>query len=52
MVKAIFAHLDTINKEKPDLAKKIDNYFKETKVKESLQLGGTRDKDNFNDNLS
>ena len=52
MMKAIFAHLATINKEKPNLAKKIDNCFKETKVKESLQLEGTRDGDNLHDNLS
>ncbi len=43
MMKAIFAHLDTINKEKPDLAKKIYNHFKETKIKESLQLGKSKD---------
>lgn len=49
MRKAIFAHLDTMKKEKPELAKKIDNCFKKSAVKESLQLGGTRDRDNGND---
>jgi len=39
IMKAIYSHMETIRKEKPDLAKKIDNYFKEIKVKENLQLG-------------
>ena len=45
MMKAIFAHLDTISKERPDLARKIDDCFKESKIKESLQLAGTSDGD-------
>lgn len=43
IMKAIYNHMTTIRKEKPDLAKKIDNYFKKMKVKESLQLAKARD---------
>ena len=38
IMKAIYSHLDTIRKEKPELAEKIDTYFKNTGVRESLQL--------------
>ena len=45
IMKAIYSHMETIRKEKPDLAQKIDNYFKEIKVKENLQLGKSKDED-------
>lgn len=49
MRKAIFSHFHTMKKEKPDLASKIDNCFKKSAVKESLQLEGTRDRDKGNE---
>jgi len=45
IMKAIYSHMETIRKEKPGLAQKIDNYFKEIKVKENLQLGKSKDED-------
>jgi len=43
ITKAIYAHIDTIRKEKPDLASKMDNYFNKSGIRESLQLKNPQD---------
>lgn len=49
MRKAIFAHMDTMKRDKPDLAQKIERCFTRSAVSESLQLKGKGEKDHVND---
>ncbi len=43
ITKAMYAHIETIRKEKPDIADKMDCYFKESEVSASLQLDSLKD---------
>jgi len=43
IVKAIYTHIETIKKEKPELAKKIDSYCKKSEIRASLQLPNQKD---------
>jgi len=38
ITRALYTHITEIRKERPDLANKIDSYFKQREVRESLQL--------------
>ena len=43
IVKAIYTHIETIKREKPELAEKIDRHFKKSEVRASLQITNLKD---------